>query len=219
MRRYKRFLADVRLENGQRITMHCANTGAMLGCSTPGSVVYYSTSKNLNRKYPQTLEYVQSEQDHLVCVNTAIANKVVGEALNGDDIAEVQGLGEWQSEIRIPDEAGRFDFGIPSKVYIEVKSVTYLNDKRGLFPDATSARATKHVKALVRRIKAGGRGILLFCVPHTGIERTSIAKQLDPTYYEAVREALDDGLEVLAYRCQLTLDEVKIDYAIPFTLD
>lgn len=219
LRRYKRFLADVRLESGRRITMHCPNTGAMLGCSQPGSTVYFSQSHRETRKYPHTLELVESGNGHLVCVNTSVANKVVGEALSDCCIDSLKEYKRWQPEIGIPDENGRFDFGVDAEAYIEVKSVTYLSQNRGLFPDAKSDRATKHVHALRRRVAAGLRGVLFFCVPHTGIECVGIAKDIDPTYFDSVTRGVAEGLEVLAYRCSVSTEAVSVDYQIPFTLD
>ena len=219
LRRYKRFLADVRLESGRRITMHCPNTGAMLGCSQPGSTVYYSQSSSKTRKYPHTLELVETEVGDLVCVNTSVANKVVGEALGDCSIDSLKEYKRWQPEIGIPDENGRFDFGVDAEVYVEVKSVTYLSENRGLFPDAKSDRATKHVQALRRQVAAGLRGVLFFCVPHTGIECVGIAKDIDPTYFDSVTRGVAEGLEVLAYRCSVSCEAVSVDYQIPFTLD
>ena len=219
LRRYKRFLADVRLESGRRITMHCPNTGAMLGCSQPGSTVYYSQSSNETRKYSHTLELVESEEGHLVCVNTSVANKVVCEALSDCKIESLKEYKHWQPEIGIPDERGRFDFGIDSEAYVEVKSVTYLRGNRGLFPDAKSDRANKHVQALRRQVAEGHRAVLFFCVPHTAIDHVSIAKDIDPAYFDSVTDGLAEGVEVLAYRCSVSPTSVAIDYQIPFTLD
>ena len=219
LRRYKRFLADVRLESGRRITMHCPNTGAMLGCSQPGSTVYYSQSGRETRKYPHTLELVESGDGQLVCVNTSVANKVVGEALRDCSIDSLKKYKRWQPEIRIPDENGRFDFGVDAEVYVEVKSVTYLHGNRGLFPDAKSDRATKHVHALGRQVATGLRGVLFFCVPHTGIEHVGIAKDIDPVYFDSVTKGVAEGMEVLAYRCSVSSEGVSLDYQIPFTLD
>ena len=219
LRRYKRFLADVRTEQGDVRTMHCPNTGAMLGCSEPGSKVYFSTSANQARKYPHTLELVQTEHNHWVGVNPTFANKIVGEALGRRAIETLKDFETWRAEIAIPDEAGRFDFGIESQIYMEIKSVTYLHQGMGLFPDAKSSRATKHVHALLRQIAAGVRGVLFFCVPHTGVKQVSIADQIDPIYFQAVKQAMQQGLEVLAYRCAVNPVGITLTDQVPFTLD
>ena len=214
LRRYKRFLVDVRLLDGSRETIHCANTGAMSACIYPGSPVYYSINDNPKRKLRGSLELVQTPDDHLVCVNTAQANRLVKEALNAHLIDELRD-GDFTSEVNIPDEPGRFDFG-SGDIYVEVKSVTYLRGGIGVFPDAKSIRATKHVNALRRCVNRGERGVLLFCVPHTGIDRVAIADDIDPTYDGAVREAITAGVEVLAYRCVVTPTKLALDRSVPF---
>ena len=214
VRRYKRFLVDVRLPDGTRDTIHCANTGAMSACVFPGFPVYFSVSDNPNRKLRGSLEIVQTPEDHLICVNTNRANRIVKEALATHTIDGLRN-GEFQSEVKIPDEAGRFDFG-NEDVFIEVKNVTYLREKVGVFPDARSARATKHVNALHRCVKRGERAVLLFCVAHTGINQVAIADDIDPVYDAAVRDAVAAGVEVLAYRCEITPKTLVLDRSVPF---
>ena len=214
LRRYKRFLVDVRLSDGTRDTLHCANTGAMTACVYPGLPVYYSISDNPKRKLRGSLELVQTPDDHLVCVNTSQANRIIKEALAERTIVEL-GDEDFKSEVKIPDESGRFDFG-NRDVYVEVKSVTYLRGDFGVFPDARSVRATKHVNALRRCVKDGKRGVLLFCVPHTGIEKVAIADDIDPIYGAAVHDAIDTGVEVLAYRCKVTPTKLELDRSVPF---
>ena len=214
LRRYKRFLVDVRLSNGTRDTIHCANTGAMSGCVYPGLPVYFSISDNPNRKLRGSLELIQTPEDHLVCVNTSQANRIVKEALIANTVDELSN-DEFRSEVRIPDEAGRFDFGNDG-VFVEVKNVTYLRDDVGVFPDAKSVRATKHVNALRRCVQRGQRAVLLFCVAHTGIDRVAIADDIDPAYDAAVRDAIAAGVEVLAYRCEITPKILVLDRSVPF---
>lgn len=214
LRRYKRFLVDVKLPGGARDTLHCANTGAMAACVFPGLPVYFSISNNPKRKLRGSLELVQTPDDHLVCVNTSQANRIVKEALSAHTIVEL-GNEEFTSEVKIPDESGRFDFG-NCDVYVEVKSVTYLRGDLGVFPDAKSVRATKHVNALRRCVRRGKRAVLLFCVAHTGIEKVAIADDIDPIYSAAVRDAIDAGVEVLAYRCEVTPKKLELVRSVPF---
>lgn len=216
LRRYKRFLADVQLPNGSNITIHCPNTGAMTGCSDPGSTIWYSTSDNPKRKYPHTLEIVENAQGHKVGVNSAFANRLVEEWLDQDKLELLSGYADIQREARIPDESGRFDFRLTATdrvpCYVEVKSLTLLVGRgrgpergQGLFPDAKSKRATKHVRALHRCVEKGDRAVLLFCVQHTGIHRTGIAGKIDPEYHAAVQLALAAGVEVLAYAADINV--------------
>ena len=214
LRRYKRFLVDVCLSDGTHETLHCANTGAMTACVYPGLPVYFSVSDNPKRKLRGSLELVQTPENHLVCVNTTQANRIVKEALAAHAIQELA-ESDFHSETKIPDEAGRFDFG-NEDVYVEVKNVTYLRGKVGVFPDAKSVRATKHVNALHRCVRRGKRGVLLFCVAHTGIEQVAIADDIDPTYDAAVRDAIAAGMEVLAYRCRVTPSTLVLERSVPF---
>ena len=145
VKRYKRFLADVVTASGETITVHCPNTGAMTGCIDPESRVYYSESDNLKRKYPCTLEFVETPAG-LVSVNTGRANTLVGEALAHGRIQPLTEYLDIKAEAKIPDGGGRFDFlardPAGNAAYIEVKSVTLLQaGGRGEFPDAVSARA------------------------------------------------------------------------------
>lgn len=214
VRRYKRFLTDVQLPNGSFETIHCANTGAMHGCVYPGSPVFYSLSDNPKRKLRGTLELVESPVGDLICVNTHRANRLVKHALQERLIEEVKDQ-SFQSEVRIPDESGRFDFG-NDLTCIEVKSVTYLRDGLGVFPDAKSERATKHVNALARCVQAGKRSMLLFCVMHTGVKQVAIADDIDPVYGEAVESAVAAGVEVLAFQWRVSPTAMTLRCAIPF---
>ncbi len=222
VRRYKRFLADVEVAGRGVVTMHCANTGAMLGCDTPGSPAWFSASGNPKRKYPESLELVEvpdGAHTCAVCINTARPNAVVAEALAAGRITELRG-GPWRREVAIPGEAGRFDFALGDALptFVEVKSVTLCRDGVGAFPDAVSERARRHVGALARCVGRGHRAVLLFCVPHTGIRRVTVADDIDPRYGEAVRDAVAAGVEVLAYGCVVTPEEVAIDRALPVDL-
>lgn len=214
VRRYKRFLADVQHPDGSLETIHCANTGSMSGCVYPTFPVFYSISDNPKRKLRGTLELVQSPAGDLICVNTAQANRLVKHALQEDQIELFKGQ-SFRSEVAITDEPGRFDFGNETTC-IEVKSVTYLRDGIGVFPDAKSDRATKHVLALARSHAAGKRAVLLFAVLHTGIEKVAIADDIDPVYGNAVEEAKEAGVEVLAYRFDISPKAMKLRGAIQF---
>ncbi len=217
--RYKRFLADVRTPDGTQLTIHCANTGAMSGCSEPGSSVWYSRSERAGRKYPHTLELVETAQNELVGVNTARANELVAEALSQRLIRQVSGA-LIRREVQIPDERGRFDFAVTapddSVTYVEVKSVTLLRaNSLGAFPDARSERATRHVRALQRLCAGGQRTVLIFCVQHSGVNRVTTADDIDPDYGVAVREARASGVCVVAYRTDMNSRGMTIREELP----
>lgn len=223
VRRYKRFLADIELETGAVFTAHCPNTGAMTGCAEPGSAVWYSESDNPKRKYPHTLELVQTTAG-LVSVNTGRANSLVAEALAAGVVSELADCTNIKAEAKIPEGDGRFDFQVElpdgNAAYIEVKSATlYIADGIGAFPDAVSSRALKHVQALLRRVQAGERGILIFCAQHCGIQSVRPASEIDADYAAALLQARDQGVEVLAYGCQTDLCDMYIDRKLPFLSD
>lgn len=207
VRRYKRFLADVETADGV-VTMHCPNTGGMLGCSEPGSNVWFSTSDNGKRKYRHTLEVVESSSG-TVGVNPSRANALVEEAIIKGIVSEFDPGCGVEREIAIPDEAGRFDLALGERAapsaFIEVKSVTlHTGDGIGAFPDAVSQRAIKHVQALQRVAEAGvQRAALVFCVQHEAVTTVVPADDIHPAYGAALRVAASAGVEVLAYGVEL----------------
>ncbi len=220
IRRYKRFLADVEVD-GECVTMHCPNTGSMQGCADPGSEVWFSHSDNPRRKYAHTLEAVCTRSG-TVGVNTALANRLVAEALHGDVLEPLNGYSACTPEVPVPDEKGRFDFSLSNDrrrlCYVEVKSVTlHVGDGLGAFPDAVSARATRHVEALQRRTEAGERAVLLFCVRHDGVAEVTVADAIDPDYGAAVRRAVAAGVEVLACAVHTTRTRARVTSMLPVT--
>lgn len=220
VRRYKRFLVDVRCTDGSMLTVHCPNTGAMTGCDVPGSEVWCTISDRVSRKYPCTLEVV-SVGEHRVVVNTGIANIVVAEALREGFVTELNGYSNLNSEVRSPLGASRFDFCLSGEempgCFVEVKSMTLLGeDGAGYFPDARSERARKHVEELGALREAGHRAALIFCVQHTGIRRAGIAEWIDPGYASAVREAVRIGVEVFALASDVNEQGVSITRRLPF---
>lgn len=221
LRRYKRFLADVRCPDGTELTLHCANTGAMTGCSEPGLEVWYGTSANPARKYPHSLEVVCSPLGR-VGVNTALANALVAEGLSAGRIEPLTGYGQVRREVRVPDTDTRFDFcldGPAGRCWVEVKSMTLAGaDGRGAFPDAVSARALRHVQTLAARRRQGERAVLLFCAQHTGIRWTTTADEIDPEYGAAVRAAVADGVEVLAWGCRIEPASISLAGQLPVRL-
>jgi sugar fermentation stimulation protein A len=219
VRRYKRFLADVECESGAVVTMHCPNTGAMSGCDRPGSIVWYSTTDRATRKYPNTLELVQTPDGDLVGINSARANDLVAEGLRGGRIAGVPD-GTVVREASMPGAKQRFDFMIRgndgTSTCIEVKSVTLARcDGVGAFPDARSVRATLHVRSLERMSRTGTQALLLYCVQHSGIRRVVSADDIDPDYAAAVHEAVRAGVRVLAYATKLSPQGITLGEALP----
>ena len=220
IKRYKRFLADVELDDGEQVTIHCPNTGSMRNCAEPGYGVWFSKSDNLKRKYPFTWELAETEQGHFIGINTNNANKLVKEALESERIKELAGYANLASEVRYGDENSRIDFlltgpNLPD-CYVEVKSVTLLENGHGYFPDAVSTRGQKHLRELSLMARSGSRAVLLFCVQHTGIASVSPAKEIDPDYAEAIREALSSGVEVLVYGSEISAQAIELKQRLKF---
>ncbi|KGY08267.1 MULTISPECIES: DNA/RNA nuclease SfsA [Vibrio] len=223
IQRYKRFLADITLPDGSERTIHCANTGAMTGCATPGNAVWYSTSDNPKRKYPNSWELTETAQGHRICINTARANQLAVEAIQSGTIGELQGYDQLQTEVKYGNENSRIDILLNSenkpKCYIEVKSVTLLDEKlagQGYFPDAVTTRGQKHLRELSEMAQSGHRAVLLFTVLHSGIEKVSAAHHIDAKYSQLLKTAQEQGVEVLCYKAELSNSEMKLVNAIEF---
>lgn len=221
IKRYKRFLADVTLPNGEEITIHCANTGAMTGCATPGDTVWYSTSDNTKRKYPHSWELTQTARGHFICINTLRANQLVAEALTKKCIPELSEYSEIKPEVKYGAENSRIDFFLSHNelpdCFIEVKSVTLLDDNQGFFPDAVTLRGQKHLRELMHIAKEGKRAILLFVALHTGIHVASAAAHIDKKYAQLLEEARQSGVEVLCYQADITVQQMSLSKQISFT--
>ena len=224
IRRYKRFLADVCLQNGTEITVHCPNTGSMRNCLELGALVWLSCSANQARKYRYTLEFLQTSRGHFIGLNASGANKLVKEGIKSGVIKELSGYSHLRSEVRYGFENSRIDFLLSKEgkpdCYVEVKSVTLLENPvtrgDGYFPDSVSTRAQKHLRELSQLADTGVRAVLVFCVQHSGIQRVHSADHIDPTYAEYLRIAIASGVEVLAYKTRFGLLHPKIWRAIPF---
>jgi sugar fermentation stimulation protein A len=213
IKRYKRFLADVILEDGTETTLYCANTGAMTGCAETGDTVLYSTSNNQKRKYQYTWEFTITQQDHWICVNTAKANALIAQAIAQQEIPELLGYENCKAEVKYGEENSRIDFLLttPNKpdCYVEVKSCTLLDERAhlggGYFPDAVTARGQKHLRELIEMKQQGYRSVLLFAVLHSGIKNVQAADFIDKKYAELFEQAKASGVEVLCYFPDLTI--------------
>ena len=181
IKRYKRFLADITLEDGSELTVHCPNSGSMRGCSTPGSPVILSKSDNLKRKYAWTLEMVQ-ENGIWIGLNTGMTNKIVREALeNGiiDDFGRIESV---RAEVKVSDKS-RLDFLVQTEggpVYIEVKNCSLVQEDEARFPDAVTLRGSKHLRELDLLCDDKTRAAVLFCVQRADGNCFRPAYEIDP---------------------------------------
>ena len=220
-RRYKRFLADVRLPGGETLTAHCPNTGSLMGCAEPGSPVWLSHSSKPGRKYAYTWELVEVDGGATVGINTGRSNELVREALESGLIKELSSYADIRREVRFGRESSRVDMllendGQSPPCYLEVKNVTAAVDRGiALFPDAVSVRGTRHLRELIRVVKAGDRAALCFCVQRADVDEVRPADEIDPDYGRALREALAAGVEVIACRAQVSPREIRLDKRLP----
>lgn len=220
VRRYKRFLADIVTAEGEPLCIHCPNTGSMLNCQMPGGRVWFSRCDDPRRKLPGTLELVETPQGRLACVNTARANPLVEEALRRGVIGELAGFIGLRREVPYGQENSRIDFVLDfpaGPAFVEVKSVTlgFTGSPVAAFPDARSARGTRHLRELAALARAGVRAVQLYCVNLAGIEALRPAEEIDPLYAAALQDAQAAGVEVLAYGTSLAPDAIWLTRRLP----
>lgn len=220
-RRYKRFLSDVTLDDGREVVAHCANPGSMMGLAPPGATVWLSPSRNPARKLKFSWELVDIDGS-LVGINTGRANALVAEGLDAGKVPELAGYARRRAEVRY-GTASRVDFlleddGRPD-CYVEVKSVTLRREgPLAEFPDAVTARGTRHLAELAEMVRQGRRAVLLFLVQRADCEAVAPAADIDPAYAEALTGAMDAGVEILCYQCNLSPEAVALDARLPLAL-
>lgn len=219
VKRYKRFLADVTLDDGKSITAHCPNSGSMRGCSTPGSRVYLSTSDNPKRKYPNTLEMIE-ESGTWIGVNTSLTNKLVVEGIQTGKVPELLPFDSLKQEVKTSDKS-RLDIMLTTKeqqIYIEVKNCSLVEDGVAMFPDAVTARGTKHLLELADLVSKGHRGIIFFLVQRTDTDTFTPAAHIDPIYAETLREVTQKGVEILVYQAEVSPKKIEFVRPLPYSL-
>jgi sugar fermentation stimulation protein A len=220
VQRYKRFFADVAMDDGRELTAHCPNPGAMLGLNTPGLPVWLSRSDDPKRKLAHTLELVEADGG-LVGVNTMHPNRIIAEALAQDRIPELSGYASVRREVKY-GEASRIDFLLtdPDRpaCWLEVKNV-HLSRTRGLaeFPDCVAARSTRHLRELEAMVAQGDRAAVLFVVQRTDCDIFAACHELDPAFARGLDHAAETGVEVLVHACGMTTANVSLAGRIPWT--
>lgn len=219
IRRYKRFLADVRLEGGKVITATCPNTGTMLGLTAPGMTIYLSRSDSPTRKYAHAWEMTERPGFGLIGINTARPNHLVEKAIGSGLIGSLVGYDGVRREVRYGTNS-RIDLllqkdGKPP-CYVEVKNVT-LYRRPGLaeFPDCVTERGAKHLAELSDMVKAGHRAVMVYCIQGGGAEAFTLTPDIDPVYHKAFHRAREHGVEAVAVTCHVGLDGIAVDGMVP----
>jgi sugar fermentation stimulation protein A len=225
VQRYKRFLADVTLPDGTELTLHCPNTGSMKNCNAPGSAVWFSDSGNPKRKYRHTWEIVAVAGAALAGINTGRANALVKEAILAERIPQLTGYDVVRSEVKYGAENSRIDLLLErpgQQCYVEIKNLTLGEREQdqlvGYFPDAVTERGRKHLRELEMMVEQGHRAVLFFCVQHSGVTLAKPAEHIDPKYAEALRQAHRNGVEVMAWQCDMSAEEIVISRPLPVVL-
>ncbi|WP_135080261.1 DNA/RNA nuclease SfsA [Terasakiella sp. SH-1] len=217
IKRYKRFLADVELENGEVVTAHCANSGSMLSVKEAGATVWLSPSNNPKRKLKFTWEIVEVD-GHNVGINTGHPNKIVEEAILAGQIKELTGYANLRREVKYGQNS-RIDVLLEDddkpKCYVEVKNVTLRRGDNADFPDAVTSRGAKHLRELGDMVEEGHRSVMFYLVQRPDCTVMDIARDIDPAYDEELKNALKRGVEVICYQCDVTPEEISITTPVP----
>jgi sugar fermentation stimulation protein A len=223
IKRYKRFLSDIRLADGAVVTAHCANSGSMMGLTEPGSAVWLSPARNPDRKLKYTWELASGADGGLVGINTSLPNGIVADAVTDGKIAELSGYADLRREVKYGKNS-RIDLLLDGpdrpKCYVEVKNVTL---KRGNgaaggvaeFPDAVTARGAKHLVELSDMVSEGHRAVMVYLVQRQDCAIFDVAADIDPAYAEALAGARKRGVETLCYSCKVSPEEIVVDAPLP----
>lgn len=219
MNRYKRFLADVRLESGEVVTAHCPNSGSMKGCHHPESPVLLSRSENPDRKLKYTWELVRVN-DLWVGINTNYPNRLVEEGIRNRVISELQGYDTILAEKKYGSNS-RVDLLLENddgKCYVEVKNVTLVEGGVAYFPDAVTRRGQKHLEELMAMVRQGHRAVLFFVVQRADGQAVAPADDIDPEYGRLLRKAVQSGVEALAYQARVSPQSINLVHRLAVNL-
>ena len=224
VKRYKRFFADVILENGETVVAHCANSGSMLSVKPDGAIVWISPANNPKRKLKYTWEIVQID-GHNVGINTAHPNRIVAEAIEAGEIPELAGYETQRREVKYGKNS-RIDVLLESEgkppCYVEVKNVTMKRDLtpegKAEFPDSVTTRGAKHLVELADMVTEGHRAVMFYLVQRPDCPSFAVAGDIDPDYAAGLATALKAGVEVICYQCDVTPQEISISGPLPMDL-
>ncbi|SLN48452.1 Sugar fermentation stimulation protein A [Roseovarius gaetbuli] len=219
IRRYKRFLADIRLEDGREVTAHCANPGSMMGLADPGLKIWVEPNDDPKKKLKFGWRLVEHEDGHFTGVDTSLPNRALRAALEAGDIVELAAYDTVRPEQKYGTNS-RIDFllqgaGLPD-AYVEVKSVT-LARAPGLaeFPDSVTARGARHLGDLAEMARLGHRAVLFYLVQRSDARSVGVARDIDPAYAAALDHARAAGVEVLAYGTDIAPEAITIAQRLP----
>lgn len=218
IRRYKRFLADMELPDGQQVTAHCANPGSMLGLAEPGTKCWLEPNDDPKKKLKYGWRLVEHDTGHFTGVDTSVPNRALRAALEGREMPALAAYATVRAEVKYGQNS-RIDFLLSGAdlpdAYVEVKSVT-LSRRPGLaeFPDSVTARGTKHLAELVRMVADGHRAVMLYLVQRTDCDRLTVAGDIDPAYAAAFDAARAAGVDVICHGTHISPQGVALGPAL-----
>lgn len=215
IQRYKRFLADIKLDDGTTVVAHCTNSGTMKSCLENGAEVYLTPVNDSKRKTKFTWEMININNDW-VGINTANPNKIAFEEIYNDGIPGLTGYTRVLREVKFEDS--RFDIYAENdyeQCFVEVKNVTLKEGKYALFPDAVTTRGQKHLKTLIDVKRVGMRAVMLYIVQRSDVEVFAPAKEIDPDYAKALKNAMEEGVEVIVMQAKVTPESIKLVQQLP----
>lgn len=218
IRRYKRFLADVKLDNGTEVVAHCTNSGSMKTCLEDGAEVFLTPVSDPKRKTRFTWEMIKINGDW-VGINTGIPNKLAFDAISSGSIPELKGYTTVKREVKFGDS--RFDVYAENeheKCFVEVKNVSMKNENYALFPDAVTTRGQKHLKTLMQVKSQGIRAVMLYVIQRSDVEMFAPAKEIDPNYAKILKGAYAAGVEIIPMQAKVTPESIELVRKLQFEL-
>ncbi len=219
VRRYKRFMADVKLRNHHLVTAHCPNSGSMKACSEPGKTVYLSRQNKPSRRLKYTWEIIDMGTS-LVGVNTMVPNRLTEAAVLAGEIPGLRGYETVRREVKY-DGNSRIDLLLirdGARCFVEVKNCTLVSEGLACFPDAVTSRGLKHLIALQNQVEKGHRSVMVYLIQRMDAVRFAPADHIDPAYGKELRKAVKRGVEVLVYDVSIDLEGIRLNRPVPFDI-
>jgi sugar fermentation stimulation protein A len=220
IKRYKRFMADVKLLNGHVVTAHCPNSGSMAECSEPGRRVFLSRSSNPSRRLKYTWEMIKMPSS-LVGVNTMIPNRLTKVSIISGKIPELDGYDKVRAEVKYGKNS-RIDLLLENngkRCFVEVKNCTLVRDGIAYFPDAVTSRGLKHLKELQAQVSSGDRAVMFFLIQRMDAGLFRPAGHIDPVYARELKKAAERGVEIIAYDVIIDIEGIRLNRPMPFKLN
>ena len=220
VKRYRRFLVDVKLTDGRVVTAHCPNSGSMQACCEPGRPVYLSFHDNPKRKTKYTWELIEMPTS-LVGINTLVPNRLVAESIEAGMVPALDGYRRISREVKTPYNS-RIDIllsnGHTDRCFVEIKNCTLVKDGVAFFPDAVTARGLKHLVELRTLVSQGARSVMFYVVQRMDAKTFRPADHLDPAYGRELRLAVEHGVEMMVYDTRIDLEAITLNRKIPYRL-